>query len=442
MKTVCLIKRGALCLLLPVLLMLARPLLATPAIETWQTSNGARVLFVPSPGIPMLDIEITFDAGAARDDGHAGLAVLTNGLLAEGAGGKGAQQIAEAFESVGAQFGNDALRDMAQVSLRSLSEPRYLEPALAMFKTVLSQPDFPQKALARELQRMKVAVRAAEQSPGDIASRAFYRELYGSHPYASPPGGTLESLDKLDRDQVRAFYRRYYVARNATVAIVGAIDRNRAAKIAEQLLSALPAGEAAPALPPVKPLRKAKKVFIEYPSTQTHIYMGQPGIKRGDADYFTLYVANHPLGGSGFSSRLVNVIREKNGLAYSVYSYFSPMREAGPFMLGMQTRSEQAGKALKLLDDTLRDYLASGPGEDELKASKSNITGSFPLNLDSNSKLLGYLTMIGFYHLPTDYLDHFIERIDAVSKADIVDALHRRIDPDKMITVIVGKQEP
>jgi len=412
--------------------------LATPAIQTWK-EKGAKVLFVPTKGIAMLDVRITFDAGSARDNGLSGLAVLTNGLLAEGAAGKDSQQIAESFESIGAQFDNDALRDMALISIRSLTDERYLKPALKMFEQVLTQPDFPQDAFERELNRMKVSVRVSEQSPASIASKAFYKAIYGNHPYGSPVSGTMESLNKLTLDEIQKFYKTYYVTNNATISIVGEIKREQAQAIAKALVAALPAGEKAPMIAVPEPLTEAKTIHIEYPSSQSHIYVGQLGVKRGDKDYFALYMGNHPFGGSGFASRLVEVIREENGLAYSVYSYFSPMREAGPFMMGMQTKNNQVEQALSLLDSQLRKYLDEGPSKEELAASKSNITGGFPLKLDSNSKLLGYISMIGFYDLPMDYLNHFIENVRAVSQDSINDALKRRLDADKMVTVVVGQ---
>ena len=413
---------------------------ATPEIQTWQTKNGANVLFIPAKEIPMLDVRIVFDAGSARDKELSGLASLTNGMLSEGAAGKNAQQIAEIFESVGANISYDALRDMAFIGVRSLTEARYLTPAIENLKQVLTQADFPEEAFQRELKRMQVAVKARQQSPSALAGEAFNKAVYGDHPYATPISGTKVSLEKITLADIRAFYQKFYVANNATVAIVGNVDRRQAEKIVETLVSTLPEGDRAAALPTVRQLTEAKTIKIDYPSAQTHIYMGQPGTKRGDQDYFSLYLANHPFGGSGFASRLVEVIREQHGLVYSVHSGFSPMRELGTFSMGMQTKTEQTEKALSLLKQELKKYVEQGPEEKEFDESVSNITGGFPLNIDSNRKLLGYIAMIGFYGLPIDYLDDFIGNIKAVDIDAVNDALKRRLHPDKMVTVIVGKQ--
>ncbi len=426
-------------MLLSALLVISTHARAALDIQSWQTGKGAKVLLVENRALPMLDIRVVFDAGSARDDGKYGLAQITNSLLDEGAGGMSAQQLAEAFESVGAEVSLESLRDMAYAGLRTLTEQPYMDRALATFKKVLSQPDFTRKAFERQLARFKVAVKSREQSPADIAEEAYYKALYGDHPYANPVSGDAKSLQAITLDDVKAYYRKYYVARNAVIAIVGNVSREQAQTIVDNLLAELPAGETPPAIPAVKPLQHAKTVFIDYPSAQSHIFIGQPAIKRGDKNHFNLYVANHPFGGSGFASRLVNVIREQRGLAYSVYSYFSPMREAGPFTMGMQTKNEQAAEAIELLGSELKKYIASGPDEDEMEKSISNITGSFPLNLDSNSKILGYIAMIGFYHLPLDYLDNFLDNIRAVTRDSARQAFADAIHPDKMVTVVVGK---
>ena len=407
-------------------------------IQNWETEKGARVLFVQNDMLPMLDIRIVFDAASARDNGLPGIAMLTNGLLSEGAAGMDAQQLAEQFESVGAQFENESLRDMAIVGVRSLTDEQYLGTAISTLTAVLTKPDFPQDAFERELARMKVAVEARKQSPSELASIAFYETIYGEHPYATPSGGTEQSLAAITLEDIEAFYQRYYVASNAVIVMVGAVDRKQAEILANQVIDGLPQGTRPEALPPVPELTEAKTVKIEYPSTQSHIYVGQPGMTRDDEDYFKLYVANHPFGGSGFASRLMQSVREDRGLAYSVSSYFLPMREKGPFIMGLQTRTDQTEEALNILRDELEKYVAEGPTRDELEASLSNIVGGFALNLDSNSKLVSNLAMIGFYDLPLDYLETYIDNMRDVSRRDVKKVLKQRLDTSRLVTVIVG----
>jgi zinc protease len=416
---------------------------AVPAIESWETKNGAKVLFVRAAELPMVDVRIVFDAGSARDNGKAGAAMLSNGLLAEGAGGKTSDQIAEGFANLGANFGNGALRDMGFVSLRSITAADKLNPALDLMATVLQKPDFPNNAFARERSRMLIALQARQQSPESVAEDAYFKAVYGEHPYAGYPGGTEASVKALSTADLKTFYKKYYVAKNAILAVVGDVTREQAAAIAEKLTAPLPAGEHAPALPPVQPLDKppldkSREQRIPYPSAQTHVLLGQPGLKRGEPELFPLYVGNHPLGGSGLVSRLSDVIREQRGLSYSVYSYFTPMRELGPFTAGLQTANENTEAATKLLRDTIAEYVKTGPTEKELNDSKKNITGGFALNLDSNSKITEQVAMIGFYGLPLDYLNTYIDHVNAVTREAAQKAIAGRLKPEAMVTVIVG----
>lgn len=424
------------------LLLMAGKVLASPEIQQWKTENGAKVLFVPSHDIPMVDVRVVFDAGGARDaeigDNLAGTALMTNGLLGEGAAGDSAQILAEKFEAVGAQFSNGSLKDMAWVSLRSLRDDKYLQPALANLKNILSKPDFSKTDFNRELARLKFSVKAGKQSPANIAQLRFFAELYGDHPYAQPGEGTEKSLENLKLNNLKAFYKKYYVAKNAVVSIVGQLTTDEAKTMAENLMSSLPSGVHAKPLPEVKPLTKAKTVHVDFPSKQSNVLMGQVGMARGDADYYALYLANHAFGGSGFGSRLMEEVREKRGLAYSTYSYFSLMRAAGPFQIGLKTRNDQLDEAMKIIHDELNKYVSQGPDEEELKDSLKNITGGFALRIDSNKKIIEYLSVIGFYGLPLDYLDTFVSRVNEQTKAKVDDALRRRLDPQKMLTVIVG----
>jgi zinc protease len=417
----------------------ASPLFASPQIQHWETTKGARVYFVESHELPMIDIQINFDAGSARDSlQKKGLAAITNSLLDEGAGQLSANQISFEFERLGANYGASAGYDSASVSLRSLVDKDKLDKAVDNLGKVVSAPDFPDQALERQRKRFLVGLQQKQQSPAAIARDAFYAAIYGDHPYAYPKEGTADSLNNINRADIVAFHKRYYVARNAVIAIVGDLNKLQAEVLAEELTKSLPKGEQASALPPVTPLLKSDELKTAHPSTQTHILLGQPGMKRGDADYFPLYVGNHILGGSGLVSTLFKEIREKRALSYSAYSYFSPMRENGPFLAGLSTRADQADEAIKVLRENIQRFIKNGPSSSELNAARKNITGGFPLRIDSNSSILGYVAVIGFYNLPLNYLDNFNANIESVSIKDIKEAFARRIDPNKLVTVMVG----
>lgn len=421
------------------LLLVASPLHATPEIEHWTTERGGNVYFVAADELPIVDIRVVFDAGSARDGDKPGVAAMTNGMLSDGAAGMSADEISQAFESVGAEYGSSVDRDRASVSLRTLTEAKAKSAALETLAKVLSRPDFPQEDFDREQQRTLVGLQSKKQSPGSLASDAFYKALYDNHPYARPTSGTEDGVEALTRTDLAAFHERHYTVNNATVAIVGAVSRAEAERIASGLLADLPAGDPLPAVAAVPEADGETRVTVNFPSSQTHILIGHPVVKRHDPDYFELYVGNHVLGGGGMVSRLFESIREERGLSYSVYSYFIPLREAGPFISGLQTNTAQAQAALEVLRSEIRDFIAEGPTAAELEASKQNITGGFPLRIDSNSSIVEYLAVIGFYDLPLDYLDTFNDKVTAVSRDAIIDAFQRRLNVDDFVTVMVGR---
>lgn len=411
---------------------------ASPDIQTWETDSGVKVYFVEAHEIPMVDVQIVFDAGSSRDGEKSGLAILTNSLLNEGAAGMDVDEISRNFENLGAIYGNDTGNDSSSVSLRSLVDPKILKPALKNLKRVIQQPDFPANALERLRNQLLIGIRSKQQSPGSLASDAFFKSVYGNHPYAEPTEGTEQTVQHISRDDIVAFHKKYYVAANTMIAMVGDLDRQQAEKLVDTLTRDLPAGEKAPKLPEVHSLSEAKNINIDHPSSQTHVLVGQPGVMRNDPDYFALYVGNHVLGGGGMVSRLFNEVREKRGLSYSAYSYFSPMKQLGPFAAGLQTKNDQSQQALNVLNEQIEEFIKNGPTEDELEASKKNITGGYALRIDSNREILGYLAVIGFYGLPLDYLETFNSKVEQVTIDDIKDAFKRRLSPDKFVTVTVG----
>jgi len=247
------------------------PVAATPQIQTWDSTGGARVLFVPVMDLPMVDVRVVFDAGASRDGARAGLAQLTNALLSAGAGARNEEALASDLDALGVQVSTSSLRDMALLSLRSLREDRILHAALDMASDMLARPTFPQAAFQREVEQMRIAIEARQQDPGDVADEAFWRAMYAGHAYAEPPGGTAESIDRLTLDAVHDFYKAYYVQRNATVAVVGQLTRLEAEEVVERVLRGLSTGD------PVAPVNAASlpsvatTEAIEYPSEQTHV---------------------------------------------------------------------------------------------------------------------------------------------------------------------------
>lgn len=411
---------------------------AGPHIQTWTAANGSRIYFVPTEGLPLVDVRVVFDAGSARDGAQYGLATLTSGLLDTGAGEWNADAIAQRLEGVGARLVTGVSRDSAWLSLRSLTEPKLLDTALETAQKILVQPAFNETDFEREKKNLLLALKQREESPADLAGIAFFEALYGDHPYAHPKEGQIATVEKLNRDDLRNFFQRHYVARNALVVVVGEVDKAQAENIAARLLAGMPEGELPPALPPVAQPQAAQTLRKPFPSEQTHVYSGQPGMKVGDPDYFPLYVGNHILGGSGLVSRISEEVREKRGLSYSAYSYFYPFRAEGPFMMGLQTKNDQADQALTVMQNTLRKFIAEGPSARELEASKKNITGGFAMRLDSNQKLIEQVASIAFYGLPLDYLDTFIGKVEAVKAADIQRAFQARIHPDRLQTILVG----
>ncbi len=413
-----------------------------PKIQTWKTDNGAKVLFVPTMQLPMLDLRVTFDAGAARDADKPGLALLTNAMLDQGAKLGDvtitSDDIAERFDSIGARFSNSSLKDMALLSLRSLTDSKILDQSLETYMAVLQAPTFPQRDFDRIKKQMLISLKAESQSPGTIANKLFYTNLFSNHAYGSSSSGTKKSIKALSIQDLKNFYAKYYVAKNAVIVMVGNLQLTQATKIAENISRGLAVGEKATLLTDAKSYPTAKTISEQFPSSQTHIVMGNIGLKRGDKDYYALYVGNHILGGSGFSSRIVNEIREKRGLAYSSYSYFVPMRVNGPFIIGMQTKNEQTQEALQILNEVLVKFITEGPTAAELEHSKLNIAGGFPLRIDSNKEIVEYLAMIGFYGLPLDYLGTFVDNIKVLTLEQIKDAFQRRVDPEKLLTIIVG----
>lgn len=405
-------------------------------IQNWTTAQGSRVYFVESRSLPIVDVQVDFRAGGAEvPAGKAGLAGLARGLLDAGAGNLDEDAIANRVADLGAQIGGGVDMDRASVSLRTLSSPAERDGAVDLLATLIQQPTFPAAAVEREKARSIAGLKESDTQPDAILSRRFAAAVFPDHPYGRLP--SVDTLASLTRDDLVDFHRRHYTAAAAVISIVGDVSRGEAEAIATRLTASLPVGQA-PAQPVDALPAAGQTIRVPHPSAQAHIAVGQPGIRRGDPDFFPLVVGNYILGGGGFVSRLTREVREKRGYAYSVYSYFSPQRSVGPFQIGLQTKGSQADDALKVVAETLGSFLKDGPTESELKAAKENLINGFALRLDSNRKMLEHVAVIGSYGLPLDYLDTYRAKVSAVTVAQIRDAFRRHISPEHLMTVVVG----
>ncbi|MDB5965248.1 MAG: insulinase family protein, partial [Polaromonas sp.] len=351
-------------------------------IQQWTLANGARVYLVESPSIAMLDVQVDFDAGNRRDPADkAGLASAMALVLEKGVAARAGQPaldenaLGEAWADLGAQFDSGTTADRLSFSLRTLTEKDLLDKAVALAARQMGQPSFPDSVWQRDRQKIIASLRESYTRPASVAGRAYARAVYGNHPYGYET--TPETLARVSVADMRAFYGSTVAACRARISMVGAVTRAQADAIAQRLLSQLPQAPCAslpalPAVPEVPPLPEARQIVIPFNSAQAQVLMGQPGYKRSDPAFFTMLVGNYILGGGGFVSRLAEEVREKRGLTYGVSSYFSPGLHAGAFTVGLQTRPDQAGQALELTRKVVRDFVAQGPTEAELKAAKDN----------------------------------------------------------------------
>lgn len=428
--------------------LLALPARASLPIEHWQQPSGAKVYLVRSPSIPMLDVQIDFDAGLRREPRQqVGLASGMAELLSKGVRAQGGEpaldenQISEAWVDLGASFGASAGADRLSFSLRTLTEPDLLEKAVALAARQLGEPAFPATVWQRVRQRYLADLKESFTRPASVAGRQYVKAIYGDHPYGHEM--TEETLNRISTEDMRRFYVNHVGPCRARVSLVGAIDRAQADALVQRLLARLPqdacrGGAAFAPVPEVQPLTQAIDLRIPFKAAQAQVLIGQPGFRRADPDFFALTVGNYILGGGGFVSRLTQQVRERRGLSYSVYSYFSPGLHAGSFTIGLRTRPDQAAQAVSVVREVLGEFLAQGPTEDELREAKQSLIGGFVLRLDSNARLLENVANIAWHDLPLDYLSTWTAQVERLSTADIRAAFARKLQPDRMVTLVLG----
>lgn len=398
--------------------------------------NGAAFLVSEQHNLPMVIVRVVLDAGARRDpDDKPGVANLTAELLTEGTTTRSAQQIKDAIDFVGGALDASADTDYAVVTLQVLRKD--LDAGLDLLADVMLHPAFKPEELARRREAVLASIRASEDDPTSVAQKAFQKALYGDTPYGHPDEGTEASVPRITRADLQRFFTRYYGPARAAIIVVGDLTAGEARERFTRALGAWRGdGVAAFVYPPLTE-PPAREIRIARPVTQAAIVMGSLGIARDNPDYETIAVMNYVLGSGGFSSRLMDYIRTQAGLAYSVGSFFAATKSPGPFEIVMQTKTASVSDAIARAREQVERIRTQPISDDELQEAKRYLTGSFPLRLDSNAKIADFIAQAWFYELGMNYADTYIQRVNAVTLADVQRVAQAYLHPDRFIEVVV-----
>jgi zinc protease len=418
--------------------------MTVPDIEHFTTVSGVPVSFVRTTALPIVDIDLRFNAGSARDGSIRkqgfGIANMTATMLTQGTETRDEDDFTRAVETLGITLNSSAYKDMFIVSLRSLSDDEHLLPAIDLMTQMLTEPTFDEQILARNKARLLVGLQQQKQDPGSLASLAFNKALYGTHPYAHPSSGTLETVPTLNQKDLQDFQNRYLVANNASLAMTGNLTLAQAKRLANDITNNLPRGKTAPILPEPKPLTQSQ-------NTQTTVLMGQLGTKRASdpiaqQQQTNFAVGNDVLAGGNFNARLMTEIRQNLGYTYGISGAMNPMLARGPYQIGFSTRNDKARAAIDASLGVINDTLEEGITKDEMRLTTDNLKNSFPMSFASNAGINGLLGMMNFYHLPDSYLKDYVSRIDSVKLAEVNETLRSTLDTNKFLIVTVGADDP
>lgn len=413
-----------------------------PIGERYVLDNGMVLLVKENHALPVVMVNMIIKAGSIMEPPEkAGLAHLTAGLMTKGAAGMSATEVSEAIEFVGGSLSVGGGVDYATAGLSVLKKDE--DTGFDLLGKVLMQPAFDQEEIERLKKTVKAGIIRGEQDPGTVAAKAFAKAVYGEkHPYGRPAVGTVESVDAITRDDIVAFYDRFYAPNNSIIAVVGDITADEAkALIAKHFAGWEQKPAVEPEFPPTPSPSGIEKVTVNREITQANVLMGHLGVKREDPDYYALYVMNYVLGGGGFASRILDRIRDDMGLAYSAYSYFDAEKYSGDYTVGLETKNESAKTAI---DETLKiieRMRQEGVTDAELKDAKDYITGSFPRRTDTNSKIAGLLTQVEYFGLGLDYFDVYQREIEKVTKDDVLRVARKYLHPDNIYVIVVANLE-
>ena len=400
-------------------------------------ANGIVLLVAERPAVPIVAVRIFMRAGAVLDPpDRAGLANLTGSLLTRGTAKRTGPELDSSIEFVGGSVEASAGRDGMTASLAVLK--RDLPLGLDLLSEVVLTPTFPEAEVQRRVARIQASIKRSEEDPGTVAWRALSRLIFPNHPYGAPVEGTIESVGKLTRDDVLAFYRERVRPDTAIISVVGAVTVDEARREVLARFGVWPRpGTPPPTVASATPASSPQTVWITKDLTQATIMLGRQGIRQTHPDYFPLAVASYVLGG-GSASRLYGRVREEGGLAYAVYSSLSPGKYGASLAVSAQTRTAEVPKVIDALRAELGRMTREPVDERELRLAKDYLIGSFPLRLDTSSKVADFLVAIEEQGLGLDYADRYKAEVAKVTVADVQRMAAKYFTPDGFNQVVVG----
>ncbi|OGW59446.1 MAG: hypothetical protein A2V83_05715 [Nitrospirae bacterium RBG_16_64_22] len=402
--------------------------------------NGMTVLLLERPSLPFVVANAKILGGSLYDpEDRPGTASLTATLLTHGTASRSAIDLAEALDSVGASISSSSADDFASVSLTALKKDVQL--GFEILADVMMNPSFSENEIAREKAQVLARIKSDLDDPARIADKLFASLVFKNHPYAHPVEGTEESLGKIGREDLAAFYKRYYKPNNVVMAVVGDITEEETIEIVNARFGRWPFRNVEP--PAIRSVPKTSRTVkvVSKDLKQATIRLGHPGIRRSSPDYYAAYVMNHILGGGGFSSRMMARVRDEKGLAYDIRSGFDAGLEPGAFSVSVQTKNETAPDAVEMALEEINRIRKTVVSEAELADAKSYLIGSFPLRLDTNRKIAAILSSVEFYGLGLDYFESYPRRIDSVSREEVLKMARKHLNPKNYVLVIVGKPD-
>ncbi|MFO0706825.1 MAG: pitrilysin family protein [Nitrospira sp.] len=400
--------------------------------------NGMTVLVLEQHFLPIVEIHALVKTGSINDPpDKAGVANLVASLLDEGTTSRSSKQLAEQIDFVGGSLEAKASEDYTTASARVLKKD--VDLGFTLLADVLMHPAFPKQEFERVRAQILGEMASDNDDPGHVAMKAFNQLVFHNHPYRWPVQGTEETVSKITLADVQTFYAKEYLPNEVILTVVGDVTVEQATTLVQTHFGSWKRGTP-PARTVKKPAGVGKKSsqFIEKDLTQSTIILGHGGISRTNPDFYAVTVMNHILGAGGFSSRLMDSIRDKQGLAYGIMSHYDARSQPGSFWINLQTRTEATNQAITGVLAELKGIRESPVTDQELAEAKSFLMGSFPLRLDSTAKLAQVLAQVEFYGLGFEYFSQYPKWIDRVTKEDVQRVARQYLDPQHYALVVVG----